>query len=391
MPHELSKLKASTVQESSQKVAKANQNSLIGSILKLTKSSHEPVFIYDQKENFLGLVSPYTALYQSRLPRTTKAGSAIFVPPMLKTSTSLLNIVNQMLSTRFYTLPIFSTKKQVIGLVRANKIFEKLLDIPSLLSQTARKLEIKQPITIHQRALVKEAYGKLRQKAVSRLIVVDDKHQLVGILTRNDLKQAFFIPASRQRFSKKFGETGQAMFDENDLKFGDLSIENLYEPEVKRLDAIANPEQVISELIKSGQNSLVLVNANNHPVGFVSNRNVLQAISQLAPKWVFPIVMEKPKFVSVATLETAYKLINQMGYKISRILPLQRFEISFKEGKVGIGKPTLIEMTLGAKFYSGQDFIAKTKQWQVLAGIKKALNQILTLATKTASKKKAYR
>ena len=79
-----------------------------------------------------------------------------------------------------------------------------------------------------------------------------------------------------------------------------------------------------------------------------------------------------------------------MSDKFSKRLPLHRIEINFKEGKVGIGRPTLIETTLKAIFFSGENLIAQTKDWNILIGVREALDRIYKKVRRKSGRKKDH-
>lgn len=254
----------------------------LGSILGLASSGHEPIWILEEPENtksFQGLVSPYSTFYKVRRPYSTKASSIMKFPPHIYRDSDLSLVVSSMLSTRFYTLPIFDQKNEVIGMIKAKGIFKYLLKSKDLFNLVADHLIIKKPITINNNSSANEAYQRLRHKGISRLIVTDEKGKLIAILSRNDLKEAFISPPNRQRFSKSFGEVGQAMFDREPVKWADLPIKKYYKTDVLKINIGSSRALILEKLIKSNCNSIVMVGTIAQPMGFVSNRDLLQAIS----------------------------------------------------------------------------------------------------------------
>ncbi len=391
MPSVYANHKAGYFLEPITSVAKTTPEETIGSILHLSESSHEPVFVFENlspPEKFAGLISPYSALYKSRQVFTTEVSKAFTIPSEIQEHTSIVVCVHNMLSTRFYSLPVFDKDINVIGIIRAKKIIKELATDPVNLYELTKELKVNRPITIKADAKVKDAYKKLRTKGITRLVVVGDNGQLIAILTRNDLKDAFIDPSPRQRFTKAFGNFGQLMFDGEEVKRGDLPIANFYKNDVVKGDINENVSSLIQKLISSGANSVVQIDKNNQPVGFISIRDILLAISRMnLPITEVPIVMRKPKAVSNFIIEEIYEMLFDMGDKLSRRLPLKRFEIGFKEGKVGIGRPTLVETTLGAKFYSGDDLVVKTASWGVLTGVREAVDRIYKKTRRMLKKK----
>lgn len=383
-------IKIKSVLEPLSKVAQSTDDEHMGTILNLVESSHEPVFVFDKSNKFLGLVSATSALYKRNIPYNAKVGSMVINPPYLTLSSSIFEVVEQMLSTRFYTLPIFDDNKNPVGAIKSGTILKKLTKYPKLLKRIGSKLRINIPVILESNKKVKDAFELLKLKKVSRLMVVDKQGKLMAVVTRNDLKNAFINPTPRQRFSKSSGDTGQGMFDNEEVKRNDVPILNFARNNVAKIDINTQPIQIIKKFIESKRNSIILVDKDNHPMGFVSNRDLLLAVSNLDKGDDIPIIFEKPKGISGFIIDEIENKLFEMGRKINRILPLQRFQISFKEGKNGIGKPNLIETTLRAKFYSGEDFVTNSKNREVLIGIRENVDKIYNMVRKAAMKKKDH-
>jgi len=372
-------LKIQSFIESLGTIKRTTPDEPLGSILGLSSSSHDPIFIFDTNNKFLGLVSPYLALYQRRVPYTTNASTVHMVPPHIDVNTDILVVVNHMLSTRLYTLPVFDTSKKIVGVVRAERIFNHIIASKELLETVAQQLVMKRPYLIRDDVLVKDAYQKLRQENTSRLIVVDADKKLTGILTRNDLKQVFISPSPRQRFSKTFGE---------DKQRNDLSIKKFIRFNVLKINDTTSVANIIKKLVKSKRNSIVLINRSLRPVGLVSYRDILLAISKLGNEKEIPIVMEKPHLVGESIIPQINRMLEEMAAKINIIFPVKRIEISFKEGRNEVGKPTLTQSTLKALFYTRDTFVATVSNRNILISVKEALHKIHNMVRRSSDKNK---
>ena len=49
-------------------VIKSEADDTLGSVMPLLQSSHSPLFVFTKENEFLGLISPYEALYTHRYP-----------------------------------------------------------------------------------------------------------------------------------------------------------------------------------------------------------------------------------------------------------------------------------------------------------------------------------
>ncbi len=381
-------LKIQSFVESLDTIKRTTPDEALGSILGMSSSSHDPIFIFDKHNTFLGLVSPYLALYQRRLPYTAKAATVRVMPPVITVDTDLLTVVGHMLSTRLYTLPVFDTHKQMIGMVRAVRIFQYIIASKELLDEVSQQLVVKRPHLIRNDVLVKDAYQQLRQENTSRLLVVDADKKLIGILTRNDLKRVFIAPSPRQRFSKSSGNVGQGMFDEEELKRSDLSIKKFIKTNVFTGSETTPIAEAIKKLARSKRNSIVLINTFLRPAGLISYRDILLAISKLGNVQEIPIVMEKPQYVNQSIVSQISHMLTDMAAKINMIMPVKRIEISFKEGRNEVGKPTLTQSTLKALFYTRDSFVATVSNRNILISVHEALHKITNMVRRASDKNK---
>ena len=380
--------KISSLVESAKGVNESVNGKNLGTVLGATNSSFEPIFMYDNKGNFKGLVSIYETLYKIHFPPTSKASNSLVNPPYLTKESKIIDVVNNMLSLKLHTLPVFDKNKTVFGVIKAKKILKKLIKSQKRLNEIAEKLEYQKEEIIDINAKVSVAYKKLRPNGSFQLIVTDKDGKLEGTLTRDKLKTAFISPSPRQRFSKRYGDHGQLMFDEEEIKRSDLPIRKFINIDVDKINFKKDKTTVIRKVINSTKNSVIIIDSDYKPLGYVSIRDILLALWKTSIKEEIPVIMEKPKYVSAFIIEDIYIDIIKMSEKLNKISPIQRVEVSFKEGKVGIGRPTLVETTFTAKFYSGEDFVATTKDWNILKGVNEALNRMFKKVRRSADKRK---
>ena len=97
--------------------------------------------------------------------------------------------------------------------------------------------------------------------------------------------------------------------------------------------------------------------------------------------------MDKPKDTSGFLIDQIENKIIEMGQKLNKIRPLQRFEVKFKEIKNGIGKPNLYDTTIAGKFYSGEKLVAQTESHEILIGVREALDRIYKMVRRAKDKR----
>ncbi|MBU2577276.1 CBS domain-containing protein [Patescibacteria group bacterium] len=358
------------------KVPTASPNDNLGSALNLVESSHKPVYVFD-KNSLVGLVSSYGALYAKRYAFTTELHKLMVVPPRLTNDSSLFEVIDQMLSTRLYELPIFSDSGEVIGIIKSRDILEKFKEDKELINNLSERIRIKKPATENINATIKDIYHRLRKKEATRIVLVDDKGKLVGIVARSDIKEAFIRPTQRIRFSKKIGRNRSYSFDEEEFKREDEEVRKFYQKNVFTAPYNLKKEEIVKKLIESGENSIVLVNRDVRPVGIVSIRDILKTIYLLKPEKESKIIIKKPSSkIPEKTFLKAYELLERFEKKIDKREPVNKVEIKFNESK-SIARSTIIfNTTLVFDFFNGDRLVAESKQYQFLVSVKEVINEI---------------
>lgn len=354
------------------------ENESVGAALSSVNHNHQAIYVFNKKNNFLGLVSPFEALFRRRLPYTTKVSSVLIMPPKFTTDSSLYEMVDFMLSSRIYTIPIFDKDAdEIIGHILINALLRNLVTDKQLISHLGEVIEIHQPITINQDAKVNEAYQLLRQKKISRIILVNDENKVSSTVSRSDIQYAFIKPTPKQRSSSRGGSPVNYSFDEEDIRRIDEPVSAYQSHEVNSIQESENISKIITTLINSKFDELVIIDRDKVPVGIITYRDVLLAIVKLKTQEQINIIFKNPSSnVSEEDIRTASALLSVFGKKTNKRSPIDRIKISFEEPKTPHGDTILFNTTLKIFFYDGNYYVATTKELEFLEGVRSATNQI---------------
>ncbi|PJE62752.1 hypothetical protein COU88_03290, partial [Candidatus Roizmanbacteria bacterium CG10_big_fil_rev_8_21_14_0_10_39_6] len=132
---------------SMESIIKSEADDTLGSVLPLVQSSHSPLFVFDKENKFIGIISPYQALYTHRYPYTTKVSSIASKSPFITKETQLYEVASFMLESRVYALPLFDENKQIIGVIHAKDIFQNLIKAQDLLTYISSTIKTRAPVT----------------------------------------------------------------------------------------------------------------------------------------------------------------------------------------------------------------------------------------------------
>lgn len=349
----------------------------LGSVLTPTQSSHEPIFVFDTNGTFRGLVSLYQVLYHSRLPRTTKIHSCLFHPPHLTRTDPIYEVAAAMLSTRLYSLPVMNPNRTIAGVIHSEDILVKLASSAQLLQRVARTLSIHRPVTASIQATIKDIYHLLRQKGVSRIVLVGKKGELAGIVARSDLSRALISPTPRQRFTSNNGNPEDYLFDGEDFYRQDYPVRRYATTEVFTLPARTATGDIIKAMASSETSSVVLVGRDNRPTGFLSNRDLLQAVAGLRPETRIPITIQRPpsrrKGIQSRKI---YALLERYGRKLHQREPVEHLELFIKEAKSAEGEPISFSATLKAILTSGEEYRASADSRILESAVRETIKRV---------------
>jgi len=337
------------------KIHRAEADDNLGAILEKSTSSHDPIFIY-QNGDFVGITSPYYAIFKKRYPYTTKVIHASVMPPRLTKDTSIYEVAEHMLSTKTYTLPIYKNEA-VDGVVTARDILEAISE-NSVLDEV--DIDISPPITIRSSSKIKDAYAQMRKKNISRLIVVNDQEQLEGILSRRDLQEAFTTPSRKLRFGKHSSNARTWSFDEEKIKRGDYPVHEFYRTDVAKVEEGTSMSKALLEMLRKNVGSVIFVNENNEPTGIVSTHTFLKALSGLEPTQLEKVLLtDKHNILSDTERDQIIVTLNKLVTKIKKRNKVMQLEAIIDEEKNSAGRVKLFQVSLHIILDKGQNLNTK--------------------------------
>lgn len=354
----------------------AGDNDILQSVYLRVSSSHEPVFILDKNRQIFGIVSLNESLYKHRYPYHTKINSCVFQPPKILPETPIYQAVEFMLSTRLYILPVFNDDKNgIIGLVKARRILKLVSNDNQLLKEIIDSLKIKEPITSPINSSVKDVYNYLRQKGISRIILVDGKGKLSGIISRRDLLTSF-ISTVKQRYSTRYGKPKNYSFDEEKLFRVNFSARNYCKRNVLSIPS-GNIFAAVKRMIDSDLSSIVIVDDNHKPKGLITTRDILEAIIKEKPRNYIPIIFKKPsENINNRNYLKALNLLQKFGQKVQKSKIVKHILFTIDEPKSSQGKTILYIVKLKLELINGESYVAQKKAKSFLTAVRNSIKTV---------------
>ncbi|MCR4329236.1 MAG: CBS domain-containing protein [Candidatus Roizmanbacteria bacterium] len=358
-------------------VTKCNANDTLGSALPLVKSSHSPLFVFDTENEFLGIISPYQALYTHKQPYTTKVSSIASKPPYMTKETQLYEVASFMLENRVYVLPLFDESKQIVGVIHAKDVFQNLIKDEDLLTLISSTIKVHEPVTASNNSSVGDIFQIMRDKNVSRVVLIDDNGLLSGIVSRKDLHRTFMKPTEKLRFGKNSNPKTDRAFDKEKEYRKDDPVKKYATENVYTLPYKTVQKKMLKQLVTSEHNSVIFIDKYKKPVGVLSMRDILTGLASLRPMKTINLLMTNPTSnVSEEDIKKAKEQLIRFSQKMYSRIAIDKIEVTFEEPKTPSGGSILFITTLVISPFAGVKIVSKTKSRSFLDSIRSAIDQI---------------
>lgn len=328
--------------------------------LSQVRGTHEAVFILDQNDKFLGLVSPYKVLYQHRLLNQAKVSSFLIHPPILTPKSLITDAAGYMAALRIYTLPVFGDGQRLIGYVRGGDLLRQALKVPTLTKQLGQQVSWREPVTAPINTTVAKVFSILRSKNIARVVLVDKDKHLKGVAARSDLQFALMTPPDRERFKSPTG--ANLHFDEKNAGQLKDPINTFSTTDVLTVEEKETVITGLKKMLNKQIHSVVQIDKERRPVGFVSRADFLNGLQTLKPKPTFPFILS----IKTPHLTEYYSLISQWYAeafvdKIYRRFPIRQLKLLIKSDQNEVGKPFLFSGNIALTLKNGKTFYAKSQ------------------------------
>jgi predicted transcriptional regulator/ribosome-associated translation inhibitor RaiA len=355
------------------------------SILELTKSSHAPIYVIDNN-TYKGIVSVFQTMNTtSNIPLSTKVSSQIINTPALTSDSTLHEVITAMISTKLYELPVLD-KDAIVGVIHAKNVLRNIIKDTVILSFITECVDFKDPITYSSKGIVGDILPLMKNAGVSRILLTDSKGHLIGITSRSDIRALFSEPIDRQRYRGPAEDSRSTLFSDENKHSNDEPIEKFMKTNVFTLLDSTPKQQVISQLIQSKFNSVVLVDRVNKPTGFLSIKDILHCLGAVQSEVDIPIVFNKSNLnVSDDQITDSEQKIENMIKKLSKIRPIQKVEIAVDVQKYSNQKTSLYKTSMQVDF-PGQNAVASSEDKIFMKSVKDTIRDIEKQFLKTTKR-----
>ena len=234
-------------------------------------TSHDAAFIFDDKNQFLGLINPYYALIKSSFPGNAKVRHCLYHPPKVRVNFSIPKVAELFAESKVHYLPVFDDQDGFLGIISARHLLSYYLDSPwfAIPIRDILKMKNKPVITIYEEDTVSSAINSFKKTKVSKLIILNKNLKLKGILSYYDLISYLVSP----RDSSKRGER-----EGNHISFNHLKIKNFIKTYTLTLSPNDSASDALRLILNKKIGSVVIVDKERHPIGIITTKDFLKLL-----------------------------------------------------------------------------------------------------------------
>jgi len=148
----------------------------------------------------------------------------------------------------------------------------------------------KPAITAHIGESLGTVAARMAQHEIKRLPVLDEAGKLVGVVARIDvLRQVMGVETKSQKFQPPKGAL--------------MTVQQVMYPQIPAVPADADLAAIVSALVETGMRRLIVIDAHNHPIGLISDSDVVSRIQPRERRGVLAALRGGPAPISNASTQ----------------------------------------------------------------------------------------
>lgn len=267
-----------------QNIIKLSSENTLDYALKKLSSSHDAGFVFDEKNNFLGLINPYYCVIQNSFPSNAKVSHCLFKPPKLRINDSIVKTAQLFIETKVHYLPVFNEKDEFIGIISARRLLHQFINDESFKIKIKDFLKFKKNklITINEQEKINQILPIFKKTKYSKLVVVDFNNKLKGMLSYFDL--IYYLMSPREKMHEGFREGRKISFYHMQAKH----FMKRYVITLRENDLFS---EVINLILEKKIGSVVIIDNFKIPIQIITTKDILKFFIEKEKK------KEKPRLI----------------------------------------------------------------------------------------------
>ncbi len=245
-----------------------NADETISKAIEKFKGKIREILVFEEREVLLGYLTQRHLTRQSKIKPDSRVSNFIIRVPTIRRDVSLDEIARSILSAKIRSVPVEENGK-VIGVIKdidlirsASEIFE---------DKTVNDVMTRDLISVSSDTTIAKLIAISRTNNISRTPVVDYNNKLLGIVSPYDLTRILLSEFPGQTL----GDRQATQLDVLAVNVSEIMSENVIT--CFKDDSV---DEVIQKLYKNNHKAMVVVDTENHPIGIITTRDLLETISR---------------------------------------------------------------------------------------------------------------
>jgi len=207
-------------------------------------------------------------------PTKAKVRDVYKPAPVVKPTEDLSKAAKLMMEVDLRSLPVGESKAEITGVINDMELLDRVAS-GDFGKHRVEEFMTRDVITLQGKDTVAKALATMRDHAISRIPIVDERGKLEGLVTLHDLIIRFIKP----RFRAQAGEVAGEKIPPFSMPLRDVMIRGVIttRPEARVRDAV----NIMKENVIDG---LVVVDDSNRVVGILTVKDLLLPISRMVEK-----------------------------------------------------------------------------------------------------------
>ncbi|MBI1863171.1 CBS domain-containing protein [Candidatus Microgenomates bacterium] len=254
-------------------IIKISPDDIVASALGRLGSSHDSAFVFNDRDEFKGVINPYYCLIKKSYPGNAKVEHCIFHAPRVSNKLSVSKLAQLFIGSKLHYLPIFDERDKFIGIASARRLLTLYNNWPKYNISIESYLRSKRQrvLTIYDTDLVSTAIKIFKTKKISKLIMVGKDNKLKGILTYYDLISFLMTPRRKDHKGDRSG---------NKVNFQFQQVKNFAKTYVLTLTPQHTLMDALDLILKKEIGSIIIVNEKKIPLGIITTSDFLHLLIQ---------------------------------------------------------------------------------------------------------------
>lgn len=306
-------------------IIKIAPDDIVASALARLGSSHDSAFVFDDEDQFKGVINPYYCLIKKSYPGNAKVEHCIFHAPRVSNKLSVSKLAQLFIDSKLHYLPIFDEKKNFIGIASARRLLTLYHNWPryNISIESYLKSKRQRLLTIYDTDTVSAAIKIFKTSKISKLIMIGKDGKLKGILTYYDLISFLMTPRKKEHKGDRAG---------NKTNFQYQQVKNFAKTYLLTLSPNHTLLDALNLILQKEIGSVIIVNEKKVPIGIITTSDFLHLLIQSKSERKIEISGRGLSRESQATLQGFFSTVSNWA---KRLPNTEKVKLDVREEKGG--------------------------------------------------------